>query len=285
VGIEQLRTWIGRQAHVSDIAAPGQLSGLAALLDHETPIWPEGEVPPFGYWLYFLPRARQSEIGEDGHPQRGSFLPPVTLPRRMWAGGEIRFHRSIPIGAAIERVSTIEDVTAKSGASGEMVFVTVRHEIHADGAPAIDERQDIVYRGPAAPGDAAPLAPGEARSADTSRDYLAGPVALFRFSALTFNSHRIHYDRDYSRGEEGYPGLVVHGPFTATLLMDLFLREHPGARVNSFAFRARMPLFDLAPFTLNLARDGGGAELWAADTGGRVAMTARIEGERLCAMS
>jgi 3-methylfumaryl-CoA hydratase len=197
----------------------------------------------------------------------------------MWAGGDVSFHRPIPLGAALERVSTVEDVTARTGASGEMVFVTVRHTISADGERAIEERQDIVYRGPAAPGRAAPAAHGEAREPDVSREHLAGPVALFRFSALTFNSHRIHFDRDYARGEEGYPGLVVQGPFIATLLMDLYLRERPGAAVRDFAFRARAPLFDVAPFILNLARADGGVELWAADAAGRVAMTARIEGE------
>jgi 3-methylfumaryl-CoA hydratase len=279
VDIDHLRTWIGREERLRDTATAGPLAGLAALLDHETPPWPEGEVPPLGHWLYFLPRARQSEIGEDGHPRRGGFLPPVALPRRMWAGGRIDFHRPVPIGAAIERVSTIEDVTAKSGASGEMVFVTVKHAVRAEGALALEERHDIVYRGPAAPGSPAPVAPGEARAANKSREVLMGPVALFRYSALTFNGHRIHYDHDYARGEEGYPGLVVHGPLTATLLVDLYLREIPGARLRRFAFRARSPLFDIAPFRLNLARDGGGADLWASDDAGRVAMTARIEGE------
>jgi 3-methylfumaryl-CoA hydratase len=279
VDIDHLRTWIGREERARDIAAPGPLAGLAALLDHDAPPWTDGEVPPLGHWLYFLPRALQSALGEDGHPQRGGFLPPVPLPRRMWAGGELSFHAPIPLGAPIERVSMIDDITAKTGASGEMVFVTVRHVIYADGAPAVEERQDIVYRGPAAAGDPAPAAAGGRRTADASRDCLAGPVALFRYSALTFNGHRIHYDRDYARGEEGYPGLVVQGPLIATLLMDLWLRERPGAAVSGFAFRARAPLFDIAPFSLNLALDDGGAELWAADAGGRVAMTARVEGE------
>jgi 3-methylfumaryl-CoA hydratase len=278
VDIEHLRTWIGREERQADVAAPAPLAGLAALLDHETPPWADGEVPPLGHWLYFLPRAPQSELGEDGHPKRGGFLPPVPLPRRMWAGGELRFHRPIPIGAAIERVSTVADVTAKAGASGEMVFVTVRHAVHAEGTLAIEERHDIVYRGPAAPGGPATAAAGEARAAEVSREMLAGPVALFRYSALTFNGHRIHYDRDYARGEEGYPGLVVHGPLTATLLLDLYLRERPGAAVRGFSFRARSPLFDIAPFALNLARVENGAELWAADAGGRVAMTARVDG-------
>jgi len=133
VDIGKLKTWIGREERVRDVAASGPLEGLAALLDHHAPPWREGAVPPLGHWLYFLPRARQSALGEDGHPRRGGFLPPVPLPRRMWAGGDVSFHRPIPLGAALERVSTVEDVTARTGASGEMVFVTVRHTISADG--------------------------------------------------------------------------------------------------------------------------------------------------------
>ncbi|MDF7774786.1 MaoC family dehydratase N-terminal domain-containing protein [Sphingomonas sp. AOB5] len=275
--IEHLKSWIGREERASDVASAAPLAGLAALLDHETPPWAEDEVPPLGHWLYFLPQARQSMIGDDGHPKRGGFLPPVPLPRRMWAGGRLKFHGAIPVGSTIERVSTIEDVTAKSGASGEMVFVTVRHAIHAGGVLAIEEWQDLVYRGESAPGAAASAVPASTREADISRAYTTDPVALFRYSALTFNGHRIHYDRDYARDVEGYPGLVVHGPLSATLLMDLFLRAHPRAAVTGFSFRARAPLFDIAPFTLNLAREDGKAALWTADAGGRPAMTAEIE--------
>ncbi|MDO9488753.1 MAG: MaoC family dehydratase N-terminal domain-containing protein [Sphingomonadaceae bacterium] len=278
--IEHLRTWIGRSERAAQTASPEPIAGLAALLDHDVPPWPADEVPPLGHWLYFLPHARQSQIGADGHPRRGDFLPPVDLPRRMWAGGRLRFHAPLPIDAAIERLSIIEDVAAKTGATGAMLFVTVKHIIHADGALAIEEWQDIVYRGDA-PAAAPPPAPSAAdpRRADVTREWTADAVSLFRYSALTFNAHRIHYDRDYARDVEGYPGLVVHGPYAATLLLDLFLRETPVARVTGFDFRARKPLFDIAPFTLNLQHGVGSSEAWTAGADGQAAMTARISWE------
>ena len=269
--IEHLRSWIGHEERAVDQASPAPLAGLAALLDQEAP--PSGEVPLLGHWLYFLPHARQSVIDVDGHPKRGDLLPPVPLPRRMWAAGAVTFHAPIRIGVPIERVSTVAEVTAKTGSSGEMVFVTVRHAIRCDGALAIEERQDLVYRGE---GNAAPL-PVEAPFADATRIVTPDPVALFRYSALTFNGHRIHYDRDYAQDVEGYPGLVVHGPYAAILLMDHFLRETPGAQVKRFAFRARRPLFDTASFSLNLKRTEGGAEVWTADAAGQPAMTGTIE--------
>ena len=275
--IDHLKSWIGREERATQIASPEPIAGLAALLDHDTPPWADGVVPPLGHWLYFNPRVPQSQIGEDGHPMRGGFLPPVELPRRMWAGGALKFLAPIRIGTTIERVSTIDDVAAKTGASGEMIFVTVHHVIHADGVAVIEERQDLVYRDGGSAG--APSAPAEPRAADTSRSIIPDPVMLFRYSALTFNGHRIHYDRDYARDVEGYPGLVVHGPFAATLLLDLFLREKPAARVTGFSFRAQRPLFDTAPFTINLLRGDPTAEAWTASADGRPAMTARIEWE------
>ena len=275
VRVEHLRQWIGREERASDWASPAPLAGLAALLDHETPPWAAGEVPPLGHWLYFLPHARQSAIDVDGHPKPGDFLPPVALPRRMWAGGEVVFHAPLPVGAQIERVSTIANVTAKTGSSGAMLFVTVRHAIFCHGALAIEERQDLVYRGP--DGTAVPAPAIDAPKADAIRIVTPDPVALFRFSALTFNGHRIHYDRDYAREIEGYPGLVVHGPYAATLLVDHFLRETPGAVLKRFSFRARRPMFDTAPFSLNLARTGAVADVWTADTAGRPAMTGTID--------
>jgi 3-methylfumaryl-CoA hydratase len=266
--------WVGRTETVADVAAPGPVARLAALLDHQTPPWREGEAPPLSHWLYFLPQARQSELGEDGHPRRGGFLPPVQLPRRMWAGSRVEFLNPVRFGAELERRSTIRSVTEKSGASGEMVFVTVRHEVHADGLLCLTDEQDIVYRGASAP--AATPAP-EAVALPSGRIVVPDPVMLFRYSALTFNGHRIHYDRDYATVEEGYPGLVVHGPLTATLLMDAYLRERPGVEVARFSFRGRRPLFDGSPITLVVAHDGGKAALSAYDADGAVCVSAEIE--------
>ncbi|MGO8954542.1 MAG: MaoC family dehydratase N-terminal domain-containing protein [Rhodomicrobium sp.] len=277
MGFEHLKAWIGRSEIQTDVAARAPLDGLAATLDHADPPWRPGEVPPLGHWLYFLPGAPQHEIGPDGHPKRGGFLPPVELPRRMWGGGEFEFLAPVPIGAAIERRSTIANVEHKAGRSGAMVFVRVEHEISVRGAAAIREVHNIVYReGPKA-GAGAPAPEKIERAAEFSREIVPDPVLLFRYSALTFNGHRIHYDRSYCEYAEGYPGLVVHGPLTATLLMDLYLRQRPGAAVSAFRFRARRPLFDIDPFSVCGMHRPGGADLWALDREGFVAMTAGLE--------
>lgn len=277
MAFDHLHNWVGRSESASDIAVPAALDRLAGLLDHDTPPWREGEVPPLGHWLYFLPRARQRDIAEDGHPRKGCFLPPVDLPRRMWAGGSLIFHRPIAEGEAITRRSVIDDVVSKEGRSGRMVFVKVRHEIATESGLAITEGDDIVYREAAAPGQVPP--PGEPPTERPAwhRPLMIDPVLLFRFSALTFNGHRIHYDRAYSREVEGYPGLVVHGPLSATLLVDLFLRHNPGARVKGFRFRGKRPLFDIHPLTLCGVPTSTGARLWVTDHDGIVAMSAELD--------
>jgi 3-methylfumaryl-CoA hydratase len=321
VNFDRLKDWIGRTEEQADIAAAAPLAGLAATLDHIDPPWRPGEVPPLGHWLYFLPRVPQRDIGPDGHPKRGGFLPPVELPRRMWAGGEFEFLAPIPLGTGIMRWSTIADVEHKAGRSGDMLFVRVVHEISAGGAVAIREVHNIVYREAAKPGgevtsaaearpphpnllpsgkgskEAASLPEGSVVSSVPSpegkdrtrgdseklsnpefqREVVPDPVLLFRYSALTFNGHRIHYDRSYCEQVEGYPGLIVHGPLTATLLMDLYLRQRPAARVTTFRFRARRPLFDIHPFTVCGEHKPHGASLWALDHEGAVAMTAELE--------
>ncbi len=200
----------------------------------------------------------------------------------MWAGGTFSFSAPIPVGAPIRRRSTVASITPKSGRSGDLVFVEVDHEIFAGGALAVHERQELVYR-ELAPSPRESSAGNREDSTNTGappewrRELRADPVLLFRYSAITFNAHRIHYDRDYCRDTEGYPGLVVHGPLTATLLMDLFLRHHRGARVVSFRFRALRPLFDIHPFTVCGTSRNGGADLWALDHAGRLAMSAAVE--------
>ena len=279
--MDDYSAWVGRAETREDIATAAPLAGLAALLDHDVSPWVPGAVPPLGHWLYFLPHARQSVIGADGHPRRDehSLLPPVPLPRRMWAGSRIEFLSPIPVGAALTRVTTIDAIKPKRGASGDLLFVTLRHDIAADGVAAIREEQDIVFRepAPAAPAPAAvPAAPSEPEPADAVRSLSPDPVLLFRYSALTFNAHRIHYDRDYARNVEGYAGLVVHGPLIATLLMDHFLRAVTRAAPRHFSFRAEAPLLDGAPFDLCLVHDGNATRLWARDAAGRTTMRADV---------
>lgn len=278
MNLEHLKQWVGRTEERTDIATAAPLGGLAATLDHTDPPWAENQVPPLGHWLYFLPNEPQRDIGEDGHPKRGAFLPPVELPRRMWAGGNFAFFAPISVGDVMYRRSTIASVDHKSGRSGDMIFVKVVHEISANGNLAIRETHDIVYREALETPSAAPTAEAEEeRIAEFSREIVPDPVLLFRFSALTFNAHRIHYDRNYCEKVEGYPGLVVHGPLTATLLMDLYLRQSPSAAVRAFRFRARRPLFDIHPFQLCGVRNSTGANLWALDHKHAIAMTAELE--------
>ncbi len=285
-----LKAWIGRSEERRDVAAPAPVAALAATLDHESPPWRDGEVPPLGHWLYFLPLYRQSEVGADGHAKRGGFLPPVPLPRRMWAGGRLSWHEPLRLGADVRRRSTVADISHETGRSGELCFVKVVHEVFGDAGLAVREEHDIVYRGPAPQAGAeVPAKPAEPLpEAAWTRTITPDPVLLFRFSALTFNGHRIHYDRDYCRDVEGYPGLVFHGPLTAMLLVDLFLRHHPAAPLSTLSFRAQRPLFDTRPFAIRGRPRPGGATLWALTPDGLPAMTAEIAtgepraGHRLC---
>jgi 3-methylfumaryl-CoA hydratase len=266
--------WIGRSETRVETASPEPVERLADLLDHVDPPWPPASLPPLGHWLYFTPRVLASEIDIDGHPKRGDFLPPIALPRRMWAGSEVEFHAPIPLGAQMRRTTRIADIRHKTGSTGELIFVTLVHEIGVEDQLALRERQDIVYREPAPASAAIKDTSLAARSPDVERRVALSPPDLFRFSALTYNAHRIHYDRDYARDVEGYAGLVVHGPFAATLLMDHLLRSRPGADVQRFSFRGVRPLLDLAPFSLCLAWQEGGASLWCRDEDGAETMTA-----------
>lgn len=269
--------WVGREEVAKDRLTPAMLARLHATLDR-APAY-EAIAPPLAHWLCFLPAAPQSAVDIDGHPKRGGFLPPIDLPRRMWAGGRLQFHADLPVDVPLERKSTIQSVKEKSGASGRLVFVTVKHDVSAEGTLVISEEQDLVYREAAIPGASTPppAPPPAVESCHAERVLAADPVLLFRFSALTFNAHRIHYDRDYARLEEGYAGLVVHGPLLATLLMHHWLEHNGGRRPAHFNFRAQRPLIDGAPFALCLAaRADGESKLWTRDAQGHVTMRAEI---------
>ena len=273
-----LRSWIGRSETASDVVTPTPYAALAATLDQPAERPADGTpLPPLWHWLYFLPLYRESDVGPDGHARRGGFLPPVPLPRRMWAGSEFEFRQPLRVGDAVRRTSTIENVDQRTGRSGPLVFVKVRHEIGRDGEaqPAIVERHDIVYREAAKPGDGAPLTRAAPERAAWEHEIVPDDVLLFRYSALTFNSHRIHYDRRYVTATEGYPGLVVHGPLIATLLVELLRMRMPEATMSRFAFRALRPLFDLEPFFV-CGEPGVDAtvHLWARNGRGGLAMDA-----------
>lgn len=273
-----LKSWIGRSESVSDTITATPCAALSATLDRAPERPAIGtKLPPLWHWLYFLPLHRRSEIGPDGHARRGGFLPPVPLPRRMWAGSQFTFDAPLRVGDAVTRTSTIEDVTEKSGRTGRLVFVKVRHEIAREGATvALTEFHDIVYRDAPGPDDQPP--PPQAAQADPAweKQWVPDDVLLFRYSALTFNGHRIHYDRRYVTETEGYPGLIVHGPLIATLLLDLLRYERPNADLASYRFRAVRPTFDIHPFSVcgKPAEDGKTVHLWAHDHEGWLTMDA-----------
>lgn len=275
--LNDLQAWIGRSETVQDHIGATPVQALNATLDHPAIDVPAGTpLPPLWHWLYFLPLHRQSEIGADGHARRGGFLPPVPLPRRMWAGSQFEFRAPVQVGDAVERRSCIDDVTLKQGRTGPLVFVKVRHEVRCNAAeePAIVEFHDIVYREARQPGDVEPPPQRAETGAPWQREVVPDDVLLFRYSALTFNGHRIHYDRKYVTEVEGYPGLIVHGPLIATLLMDLLRRNAPDAQVATFRFKAVRPTFDLHPFKLNGQRHGNEVRLWAQDHEGWLTMDA-----------
>jgi 3-methylfumaryl-CoA hydratase len=274
-----LEEWIGRTERVSDTVTATPYAALAATLDRppERPA-PGTPLPALWHWLYFLPLHRQSDIGPDGHAKRGGFMPPVPLPRRMWAGSQFQFHQPLRVGDAVERVSTIEEITQKNGRTGPLVFVKVRHEIRRAGAPdvALTEFHDIVYREAPKPGYTVPPPKSAPAGATWERRWVPDDVLLFRYSALTFNGHRIHYDRRYVTEVEGYPGLVVHGPLVATLLLDLLRHEKPDAVVARYEFRAVRPVFDINHFFVcgEPQSDGKTIRLWAKDHEGAITMDA-----------
>lgn len=273
--LDRLRSWAGKTEIRKDVASAWPVAALAATLDRDDPPPGTGDaIPPGWHWLYFLDIARASELGPDGHPRRGGFLPPVTLPRRMWAGGRIEFLRPLRVGDPIERVSEILSVESKTGKSGNLVFVTVRHTVSAAGEAAVAEEHDIVYRDAAGPNDPPPQGRPAPAAAAWRREIVPDEALLFRFSALIFNAHRIHYDLDYCRSEEHYPGLVVHGPLQTILLLDLVRREAPGRTVRKLDYRALYPVFHNERLTVNgNPGTNATAQLWTANAAGNCAMS------------
>lgn len=277
--IATLQSWIGRTRVSIDTITPWPAQAMAGAIGQE----PEdfvlrAELPPLWLWLYFSVTTRAADTGLDGHAARGGFLPPVALPRRMWAGSRVTFGGPVKIGDELTKVATIAKVQAKTGRSGEMVFVTVRHAYSRGGAELMNEEQDIVYT--EVPADHVPVEPLPTEPQDWKEPAAIDPVLLFRFSALTYNSHRIHYDKTYASGVEKYPDLVVHGPLQAILMMEAARRAEPGKRPSTYAFRGVRPLFvsdaamvcgrkTLGKLDLSVIKADGGATMqaqlgWAA---------------------
>jgi 3-methylfumaryl-CoA hydratase len=277
--LAHLQSWVGKSEILSDDITAAPVRGLSATLDRDDPApLPGTALPPLWHWLYFLPQHRQSELGPDGHAKRGGFMPPVPLPRRMWAGGRLQWFQDnlVVVGDAVQRISRIESVTHKAGRTGDLLFVLVKHEVHNAKGLALTEEHDIVYRAAAQPDDPVPQPVAAEKGAAWQREIVPDDVLLFRYSALTFNGHRIHYDRKYVTEVEGYPGLIVHGPLIATLLVDLVRRHAPGAFIESFNFKAVRSTFDLHAFRINgqPSADGKTVTLWAEDHEGWLTMQA-----------
>lgn len=278
--LQDLTQWVGRTEEAQEILSASQLAGLSALLGEDgAGIEPGDKLKPTAHWLFFQPRAPQSEIGADGHPKRGGFLPPVELPRRMWAGTRIDYAEPLLVGETATRKSEILSVTEKNGAAGPLVFVTVRHTYIGARGVALVEEQDIVYREdpkPDAPKPKGKPAPENGVWAETATP---DPVMLFRYSAVTFNGHRIHYDLPYANEVEGYPERVVHGPLTATLLIEAFKRNNKSLDVASYHYRSVSPLFCGETITFSGApSDGepGVFDVWAANAKGELSLSGKV---------
>ncbi len=277
--MENLSDWIGRGETTEGLASAKSSDILNATLDRDdAPFQPGDALPPAWHWMFFPEVVKLSDTGPDGHLAKGGFMPPVPLPRRMWAGTKMTFHQPLRAGEKITRVSTVGDVTTKDGSSGALCFVTVRHEISGPNGLATTDEHLTVYRAASEPGAPAPKPQPVPQNPDWSRPIHPTPVMLFRFSALTNNSHRIHYDRSYVTEIEGYPGLLVHGNLTATLLLDLFRREMPDATLKTFNLRAISPLYDINDFSVSgrIGDDGASGTLWAANHEGALAQQAEI---------
>ena len=274
-----LTNWIGNQETRKDHISANLLAAWSSTLDREDAFPEDGTDIPAGFhWTLFPPLARQSELGEDGHPRKGGFLPPISLPRRMWAGSRMEFLHPLHVGEDVVRHSTIIRIDSKSGRSGNLIFVTIKHEFKGPTATCLIEEQDIVYRD--APSGPVPDVAGDpAPRGKWFREVNPTESQLFRYSALTFNAHRIHYDLPYATNAEGYPGLVVHGPLLATLLLDHLRATHAASRLLKFSFRAVRPTYLLGHFTLNAdpGTDASHIKLWSTDNRGRIGMEASAE--------
>lgn len=276
---EELQNWVGRSVEDEDVITAAPVMNYAATMDWEVPDAKEGDaIPPGAHWFFFHDRTRHSELDTVGLPKRGEFLPPVQLARRMHAGNRLEYLKSLHIGEKVRRKTEIHDITPKTGGTGQLVFVVTRNTISGEDGPALIDDRTIVYREAAKPSDGKRKPAPAPDDAAWERSYQANSIQMFRFSALTFNASRIHYDHKYVTETEGYPGLIVNARLTTSLLMELCLDNNPGRELVEVATKFVRPLYDFAPFTLagkpNAAGDG--ATMWVADPEGATAMVSEM---------
>lgn len=271
--VDYLRGWIGRTDKTSEVLTGTAIDRFNATFDREFATKDGSTAPVLFHFCLCQPAVPTAELGPDGHPAKGGFIPPVPLPRRMWAGSEMTFHDDLRVGDTVTRTSVIDDVVVKEGRSGTLCFVTVTHRFGTREYNAITDRQTIVYRSAETANTKADTPAAAPPPASAQRTVTPSPPLLFRYSALTFNSHRIHYDTPYVTADEGYPGLMVHGPLQATLLAQ-FAADLRDAKLSAFKFRGISPLFAPSDFTINARDDGDDMTLWSARGDGSVAMQA-----------
>lgn len=277
LNLDRLNQWLGNTATTTDTIDVRTANLMNATLNRTERFQLGDELPPLWHWLYFHDPVPAAHIGNDGHAALGGFLPPVPLPRRMWAGGKLQFERPLCLGETATKTAVVKSITPKHGRSGTLCFVAVEHQIHVGQEHCLTEEQTLVYRAPADDVDATqPLPPPAPTDAQISHTYQPDQVMLFRYSALTFNSHRIHYDVDFVRQVEGYPDLIVHGPLIATLLLDLLYHDLSSSRLATFDYRAKSPLFLPQPFTVNGRYDDTTGHVWAANHLGGLAMEGHV---------
>ncbi len=271
------REWIDRTEVARERLDAWPVRGLKAALEEDVGTGEGDEVPALGQWLYFVPAVPRSRMGEDGHPQRGGFLPPVSLPRRMWAASDISFGRPMRIGEEVEKTARIADILVKAGKTGLLVFLKIENTYRSGGEHVLTEVQTIVYRDDPRPDEVPPPPKRAPENAAWSETVEPDTALLFRYSAVTFNAHRIHYDAPYAREVEGYPDVVVHGQLTATLLFNALRRNTSVRRLRTFGFRAMKPIFAGERIFLEGVPSGDGYQLWARDGDGNLCLSASVE--------
>jgi len=280
--VDDLKKHVGRTQTAEDVLHPGPANLLRLALGRPGPDLKEGDpLPPAWLALYFLARYGPDELRPDGSPRDAGVVPPMPMPRRMFAGERVRCHQPLRLGEAVRRETTLADISLKTGSTGALVFATVVNRVFGARGLALEDERRTVFREEVKAGERnqAPRRDPAPTDLPWRRRITPDPVLLFRFSALTFNSHRIHYDLRWATETEGYPGLVVHGPLTTTLLIDFARDSNPGRPIRAYSTQARAPLFDVAPFELRgrPTAAGGGAELWAVTPEGTIAMSAEVD--------